>query len=583
MTPTLFHAVARRADALTPDADLLSRYVHSRGDAGANARGRPDGEAAFEELVRRHGPLVWAVCRQMLPHHADAEDAFQAVFLALARCGTTIRDGRAVPAWLHGVAVRVATRARRAFARRRARERAAALGEAGRPVSGAAWDALAAAVHEEVQRLPDPERAAFVLCDLQGVSQPDAAVRLGWPLGSVSGRLCKARQYLLNRLTARGIAPAAVVGIGLTAGSAGAVPVGLVGTPPRGFPPALLDAVKTFPHSPTAASTVVATLARGLTEGATMRVKVMAAAAVLVAAVGLTGTAVVFSTAEAQQPAGGGGAVTLPRGGQPTDPSRTGPPGMAPPPPAGNPVGGGMPGPGRGAAEWLSYFAPATWEYKFVDVKSDRKEFEKAIAMHGKDGWEFCASERFPEGDKAGLVLVFKKRKGGDAPFGGMGGGGGGGMGGGWGTWHGEGGAKKDDPTTKVFPLKYIKAADAANALTDILAGSGLKFTADPKGAAFTVSGDLAALKKFTASIEKIIEDAEAKAAAKPAAFLNIMNLKNAQAGEMVTVLKPLFPKADMTADPRTNAVIVRGDQQTLDDIRMLVARLDSVETPKGK
>ncbi|QJW94495.1 RNA polymerase sigma factor [Frigoriglobus tundricola] len=208
MTPALLRAVALRADAITPDADLLARYARERD------------HPAFEELVRRHGPLVWAVCRQMLPHRADAEDAFQAVFLALVRSAAAIRDGRTLPAWLHGVAVRVATRARREFARRRTRERTAALPEADRSVPDAAWEGLVAAVHEEVQRLPDAERTAFVLCDLEGVAQADAAVRLGWPLGSVSGRLCKARQRLLDRLTARGIAPAVVVGIGLTAGAA---------------------------------------------------------------------------------------------------------------------------------------------------------------------------------------------------------------------------------------------------------------------------------------------------------------------------------------------------------------------------
>ena len=282
MTLTLLHAVARKAEAITPDADLLARFT------------RDHDNPAFEELVRRHGPLVWAVCRHMLPDHADAEDAFQAVFLALVRSAASIRDGRTVPAWLHGVAVRVATRAKRAFARRSRRERRAAVPEADRPVSDGAWEAMIAAVHEEVQRLPDAERTAFVLCDLEGVSQPDAAARLGWPLGSLSGRLCKARQRLLERLSARGIAPAAAAGIGTTAGVAGAVPA------------KLFDAVKVFPGAPGAASKAVAVLARGLTEGMTMHVKLMAATTVMVAALGLTGGAVLLSKADAQ-PGGGSG------------------------------------------------------------------------------------------------------------------------------------------------------------------------------------------------------------------------------------------------------------------------------------
>jgi hypothetical protein len=150
-----------------------------------------------------------------------------------------------------------------------------------RPVSDGACEELVAAVHEEVQRLPEAERAALVLCDLQGVSQPDAAVRLGWPLGSVSGRLCKARQRLLNRLAARGVAPAVVVGVGITAAGAGAVPAGV------------FETVRTFSASPVAASSAAAAPARGFTEGVTMRVKVTAA--VTIAALGLTGGAVLLS------------------------------------------------------------------------------------------------------------------------------------------------------------------------------------------------------------------------------------------------------------------------------------------------
>src|SRR5690348_18387678 len=100
MSPMLLQAVVRVADARTPDADLLERFVRRRD------------ELAFEELVRRHGALVWAVCRQLLPHHADAEDAFQAVFLALVRGASSIRAGQALPSWLHGVAMRVAIKAR---------------------------------------------------------------------------------------------------------------------------------------------------------------------------------------------------------------------------------------------------------------------------------------------------------------------------------------------------------------------------------------------------------------------------------------------------------------------------------------
>lgn len=265
MTHTLLQAVARKAEGLAPDAELLARFVDSRDPR------------AFEEIVRRHGPLVWSVCHRALPNRADAEDAFQAVFLALVRSAPHIRDGRGLPSWLHSAAVRACLKAKRAFARRSARERRAAQPEADRPVGDAAWEALVLAVHEEVQRLPGAERVAFVLCELEGVSQADAAARLGWPLGSLSGRLCKARQKLLELLAARGIAPAAAVGVGVSAGAAHAVPEHLVGV------------ATSLPGGAGAASSAALALARGLTEGVTVRMKLAVAVGVVVAALGATG------------------------------------------------------------------------------------------------------------------------------------------------------------------------------------------------------------------------------------------------------------------------------------------------------
>src|SRR5262245_12415985 len=177
----LDRATARALDDL-PDADLLARFLAGRD------------QAAFAAVVRRHGPLVWAVCRNLLPSEADAEDAFQATFLALAKSARRLRNPTALGAWLHAVAGRACRMALRDRARRARRERAAAIREADPSVPAGAWDRWQTAVHAEVDRLPGPLREAFVLCVLQGVRQPDAAAALGWSLGTVSGRVCRAKK-----------------------------------------------------------------------------------------------------------------------------------------------------------------------------------------------------------------------------------------------------------------------------------------------------------------------------------------------------------------------------------------------------
>src|SRR5687767_3851553 len=214
MTNRLWATAIERATALAgplahdelPDAELLRRFLATRD------------EPAFAAIVRRHGPLVWGVCRHLMPSEADAEDAFQATFLVLVRGAGRITKPNALGAWLHRVAGRVCRNGLRAVARRRKHERCAAVAEATSPVDGATWDRWQTSVHEEIDRLPDALRVPFVLCVLQGVRQPDAADRLGWKLGTVSGRICKAKQALAEALTRRGLAGTAVlaglVGVG---------------------------------------------------------------------------------------------------------------------------------------------------------------------------------------------------------------------------------------------------------------------------------------------------------------------------------------------------------------------------------
>jgi RNA polymerase sigma factor (sigma-70 family) len=176
------------------DSDLLGRYLAAR-----------DG-AAFEALVVRHGPMVLSVCRNVLGDRHDAEDAFQATFLVLARHADAIRNREAVGAWLHGVACRVAARARLDAARRRAHERQVADMATSGPYDELAWQELRAALHEEVRRLPEKYRVPVVLCYLEGQSHEEAARHLRWPIGTVKGRLARARDLLQERLGRRQLA-----------------------------------------------------------------------------------------------------------------------------------------------------------------------------------------------------------------------------------------------------------------------------------------------------------------------------------------------------------------------------------------
>ncbi len=225
MPPTSLTAVVRHirqlatpaASAEASDAQLLERF-RAAGD-----------EAAFRALVQRHGQMVMGVCRRVLHHHQDAEDAFQATFLVLARKAASIHQRTALASWLYGVALRVAGTARLAAARRQARERRAMKVERAQPDLELAWRELQAVLAEEVRRLPHKYQAPFVLCCLEGQSKAEAAAQLGWKEGTVSSRLAAARKRMQERLARRGLTlTGALCAAGLAASPAPALPPHLV-------------------------------------------------------------------------------------------------------------------------------------------------------------------------------------------------------------------------------------------------------------------------------------------------------------------------------------------------------------------
>jgi RNA polymerase sigma factor (sigma-70 family) len=200
------------------DAQLLQQFLARRD------------EAAFAVLVRRHGPMVLGVCRRVLQNAQDAEDAFQATFLILARKAAAIADpGEALGGWLHQVAHRTALRARDRRASRRRHERQARAMHPPDFIAAVVWRDLQPVLDEEVRRLPEKYRAPFVLCYLEGQTYAEAARQLHCLRGSISRRLARARELLRLRLSRRGLTlPAGVLAATLSAnGASAAVPATL--------------------------------------------------------------------------------------------------------------------------------------------------------------------------------------------------------------------------------------------------------------------------------------------------------------------------------------------------------------------
>ncbi len=204
LSPVLRHirklAAAERIKERT-DVQLLQEFA-SHND-----------QTAFAALVRRHGPMVLGVCRNVLRHTQDAEDAFQATFLVFARKAGTIRKAEALVNWLHGVAYRMAMNAKRNAARRRSHEKQAQPAPQSDPAWETAWREVQALLNEEIQRLPQIYQATFILCCLENKSAAEAGRLLGIKEGTVWSRLAEARKRLQQRLTKRGVTLSAVLAV----------------------------------------------------------------------------------------------------------------------------------------------------------------------------------------------------------------------------------------------------------------------------------------------------------------------------------------------------------------------------------
>jgi RNA polymerase sigma factor (sigma-70 family) len=182
-------------------------------------------EAAFAELVRRHGPMVQNVCQSVLHNRHDAEDVFQAVFLILARKAASIRQREAVGGWLCEVAYRLALKEQAAIARRRDRQGPAEKPAVPDPLLDMTLRELHQVLLEELQRLPEKYRLPLVLCYLEGRTQTEAARQLGWAKDILRGRLNRGRSQLRARLVRRGLALSA--GLFLSARTNGSAPAAL--------------------------------------------------------------------------------------------------------------------------------------------------------------------------------------------------------------------------------------------------------------------------------------------------------------------------------------------------------------------
>jgi RNA polymerase sigma factor (sigma-70 family) len=300
--PSLWQHVRRLAAAASSDEQLLADFLARRSNE------------AFAAIVGRHGPMVLNVCRRVLHDAHAAEDVFQATFLVLADRAGAIRRRASLAGFLHGVAYRLAVRARR----RRTNELPAAVcDKAVGPPEGLAWKEVLAILDEELGRLSDRYRAPLVLCFLEGRTQDEAARQLGWSLNTLRRRLEQGRRLLEVCLRGRGVTlPASLTGV--LAASAAAVP-----GPLRA---ATLAAVGARAVGAAAGAAILSSVGNGITPLLSAPVKKVGAVVAVAALAAAACFGYVMTTPANQPPAGepppvaAGPAADAPRDGPPADP-----------------------------------------------------------------------------------------------------------------------------------------------------------------------------------------------------------------------------------------------------------------------
>jgi RNA polymerase sigma factor (sigma-70 family) len=245
----LRRAVLLHDGAGLTDGQLLDDYLRRRD------------EAALAALVRRHGPMVWGVCRRLLRNQHDAEDAFQATFLVLVRKAAGVLPREMVANWLYGVAHQTALKARATTAKRRTRERQVADMPEPAMSEQNLWHDLQPLLDQELSRLPDNYRVAIVLCDLEGKTRKEAARQLGVPEGTLAARVARGRVILAKRLARYGLTVS-----GGALGTMLAQEVASAGVP-TSVVSSTVKAASLFAAGQTAAAGLISAKAAALTEG----------------------------------------------------------------------------------------------------------------------------------------------------------------------------------------------------------------------------------------------------------------------------------------------------------------------------